>query len=96
MLDDLARDIGLAEIARELNITPQHFCRAFKAAVGQPPQAWHAERRLQRARELLLATELSVSDIAGEVGYSSAGAFATAFGRRTGMPPAAWRAANRP
>lgn len=73
---------------------PTHdFARRFRTRAGSPPYAWFLDRRVHRARQLLLRSRDSLADIALASGFSSQSHFTDAFRRRTGVPPGRWRAA---
>ncbi|MEM9189049.1 MAG: AraC family transcriptional regulator [Myxococcota bacterium] len=81
-LDDLAAAAGLSKA---------HFGRAFKAAIGVSPSRYVVDRRVARARQLLVSGELSLSHIAMSCGFSSQSHFTVAFRERVGMTPGAYR-----
>jgi AraC family transcriptional regulator len=85
------QEISLAELAAIARLSPYHFCRAFKEAVGEPPHRYQMSRRIGHAKALLADAALSVSDVAAAVGYSDAGRFSTLFKRMTGHSPRAYR-----
>lgn len=91
---DLAADIGLAELAAILDLSPEHFCRAFKASTGLPPHSWLVQRRVERARELLAETRLTIDEIAFQVGYAAPSHLARVFRRQHGVSPAEYRRSN--
>lgn len=91
LLAALSRDVSLVEIAAVVDLSPFHFCRAFKHSTGLTPSAWQREQRMAAARILLEDTRLSLIEIAMELGYASHGAFSTAFLRAHGVPPSTWR-----
>ncbi|NKC34331.1 AraC family transcriptional regulator [Falsiroseomonas selenitidurans] len=93
--DRLAEDLGLAELAALVGLSPWHFCRAFRESTGLPPQRWQLARRVARAAELLLATELPVTEIAAAVGYDDPGQLATLFRKRLGTTPSRYRREHR-
>ncbi len=66
--------------------------RRFRDRLGTTPGAWRSERRLQRAAQLLLATELDCTAIAITCGLSSASYLCRAFQRRFGLTPSRYRA----
>jgi AraC-like DNA-binding protein len=88
-LDDPAPTIE--ELARELRISPFHFIRQFETVFGVTPHQYRIQARLDRAKHLLAARDLSVTDVCMEVGFSSLGSFSTLFTRRFGEPPSAFR-----
>ena len=91
----LAEDICLDELAAEAGLSLFHFARMFKQSVGMPPRVYLTRLRLEKACELLRQTELSVTDVAQEVGYSSSQVLARVFIKHRGVSPSAYRRAMR-
>jgi AraC family transcriptional regulator len=87
----LAEDVSLAELAAIANLSTFHFARMFKQTTGLPPHAYQRRLRAERAQELLLATDLSIGDIAAAVGYETPQAFARMFRAEIGASPSDWR-----
>lgn len=83
--------LDLEAIARRACLSPYHFHRLFRRQYGVTPHRYLTDRRVARARELLRTTELSVTEICLEVGFSSLGSFSTLFRRHVGHPPARYR-----
>lgn len=79
--------LSLAEIADLACLSPFHFSRVFRRQTGVPPGVFQAAVRLERAKRLLLETDLPVTEVCFEVGYSSLGAFTTRFTRLVGVSP---------
>lgn len=91
MAERLADDIPVAELADACAMSESHFSREFSKSVGMPPHQYLMKLRIERARELLMASEARVIDVALELGFTSASHFARAFARRYGVAPAAFR-----
>jgi AraC family transcriptional regulator len=72
-------------------ISPCHFNRLFHKLTGIPPVQFHYAMRLSRAKELLITTELGITDICFEVGYNSLGTFVRRFSELVGLSPRAFR-----
>ena len=88
----LADDISLAELAAIANLSPHHFCRAFRQSTGLPPHGWLTARRIERAQDLMAAhPKMGLTEVALCVGYQSQAAFGVAFKRATGVTPGQWR-----
>lgn len=81
----------VCEMAKQSGYSPDHFSRVFKAVTGQTPQAMKIEARIERARQLLAESSLSVGMVAGAVGYDSVFFFSRQFKEKTGMSPTAYR-----
>lgn len=87
----LSEDIGLEDLAAEVQLSPFHFTRMFKHSVGVPPRVYLTQLRVEKASELLEHTNLSVTEIALEVGYSSNQVLARVFAKHRNMSPTAYR-----
>src|SRR5690606_3528473 len=74
----------LAEVSA---VSPSHFARELKPAYGLPPHRYLLTRRTERAAALLRETDLPVSDIAFQTGWSSLGTFGRVFREITGAHP---------
>lgn len=92
--NDLTDDVPLAELASLTGLSRSHFCTAFRASTGEPPHRWLLQRRIERAKELLVDTRASVTEIAYAVGFGSSAHFATAFKKKVGSTPSAYRRAR--
>lgn len=91
----LDQDLRLDELAAIVGLSKFHFCVSFKRATGQTPFAWLVHLRMEKARGLLAIGQLSVYQVALEVGYQTPSAFASAFRKAQGMTPSAFRAVVR-
>lgn len=91
----LSEDISLDELAAEARLSPFHFARMFKQSVGVPPRVHLTRLRMARTCELLEATDLSITEIAQEVGYSSNQVLARVFMKHRRVSPTDYRRAVR-
>jgi AraC family transcriptional regulator len=82
---------SLDRLASEADMSVSHFSRLFKKATGRNPSQCFIHLRMETARELLLEPDLSILNVALEVGYSSPSYFAQLFRRHTGMTPREYR-----
>jgi len=87
----LEEPLSLEHLARYVAYSPFHFARIFKERTGLSPMYYVSSLRLQRAKQLLLNTNLSVRDVSMEIGQQSLGTFTTRFKDRVGMSPAHFR-----
>lgn len=87
----LSEDISLDELAAEARLSPFHFARMFKHSVGVPPRVYLTRLRVERACELLEMTDLPITEIALEVGYSSNQVLARVFIKHRRMSPSDYR-----
>lgn len=87
----LADDISLRDLAAQAGLSTHHFGEAFKASTGTSPHRYLVERRIRRAKELLLGAEQSIAEIAISVGFASHSHFTDNFRRLTGTTPSRFR-----
>lgn len=91
---NLNRPIRLQDVAEAVFISPYHLSRTFKQLTGQSLVDYIQERRLEKAEDILLTTELTITEVAGLTGFSDAAYFATCFKSRTGCSPMQFRKAR--
>jgi AraC-like DNA-binding protein len=91
LLQESRANVRIEQAAREAALSPHHFIRLFKATFGRTPHQVLIDARLDRAKQLLLAADLSVTQICLEVGFASLGSFSSLFARRVGDSPVAYR-----
>jgi AraC family transcriptional regulator len=89
--ENLAESISLARLAELVQLSPYHFCRAFKQSFGVPPHRYHTSRRIERAKALLANPNDSVTNIGMTIGFSETSSFTAVFRKTTGMTPTDYR-----
>ncbi len=89
--NNLANSIQISTIAETLNISTATLCRLFQEHYGRSPKEYFQEIRLERARNLLTATNSSIKQIALQTGFQSPSFFTKTFRAFTGFAPAQWR-----
>mgnify|MGYP001810537798 FL=1 len=87
----LGEDISLKALACEAGLSRHHFAKAFKAGLGMSPHRYIGERRIHRAKELLLDGSRSITDVALDLGFASHSHFTDAFHKITGITPSRYR-----
>ena len=88
----LSEPLPIDRLATIAGLSRAHFSRAFTAALGVPPSDYITARRLERIERLLLATEMTVADIARATGFGDPNYLAKVFRRHRGMAPLQFRA----
>jgi AraC family transcriptional regulator len=91
LLDDLASDTSLSELAALCGLSRSHFIRAFKQSTGIPPYRWLLMHRVERAKDLLRETKLSIAEIAVTCGFADQSHLTRVFSKAFGISPGAWR-----
>lgn len=91
----LSDPLSLEEMAEIACLSPFHFNRVFRTITAIPPGEFLAALRLSAAKQRLLTTSLSVTDICFDLGYTSLGAFSTRFKQFVGLSPLQLRQMSR-
>lgn len=81
----------MGELAAEIGASRSVVAERFIQFLGEPPLTYLSRWRLQLAARRLQTTQMSVLQVASEVGYESEAAFSRAFKREFGLPPAQYR-----
>ena len=84
-------DWPVSRLASVSGVSEAHFARSFKDAFGVPPHRYLLTRRIEKATALLRDTDLPVTDIAFQTGWSSLGTFGRIFRDITGKAPGEFR-----
>ncbi len=79
--------LTLDRIARACGVNRTFLTKGFRRLFGCSVWGFLTEARLERARQLLFATDLPVSSVAGRCGYANNASFSRAFNRRFGFSP---------
>ncbi|EIL92126.1 MULTISPECIES: helix-turn-helix domain-containing protein [Rhodanobacter] len=82
-------------LAQVSAVSAAHFARSFRGAFGMPPHRYLLTRRIERATALLRDTDMAVTEIALQTGWSSIGTFGRIFRDITGESPGEFRARQR-
>ncbi len=83
--------LSIEDIIKNMNYSHCHIIRLFKKETGATPSQYFLKIKLNYARILLETTDLSVVDIASNVGFSSLGHFTKVFKSQYSLPPAGYR-----
>jgi AraC family transcriptional regulator len=86
-----AEDLGIRQVASTVGVHPTHLARVFRSFLGCTPGDLLRARRLEKAAESLLMTDISLAEIALENGYSDQAQFTRAFRQMYGTPPGSYR-----
>ena len=89
--ENLQDSIRLKDLAAVARLSPFHFSRAFRNAIGQSPCRFVRKRRLEKAKELVAGGMLPLAEIALICNFSSQTSFTRAFTQATGLPPGQYR-----
>ncbi|MDZ7927911.1 MAG: AraC family transcriptional regulator [Agrobacterium sp.] len=85
------RSIRLEELAELTNLSQSHFSHAFKASTGVPPHQWQMQARIDRVKDLMMRTDMALTDIAIAAGFSDQAHFSRVFRKMVGVSPSVWQ-----
>ncbi|MDR8413106.1 helix-turn-helix domain-containing protein [Nonomuraea sp. 3-1Str] len=88
---DLSRAHSLDDLAQTACFSPFHFLRVFRLITATTPARFLAALRIAEAKRLLAATDLDITTICMQVGYTSLGTFSHQFARHVGVSPRKFR-----
>jgi len=91
LVSRLDEPISLAELARACKLSPGHLARAFRQTTGQPPHRWLMEQRIEKAKQLLVDSTLSLAQIAQKCGFADQSHFTRVFAQLVQWSPGQWR-----
>lgn len=83
--------LTVAEMAATVGLSESWFSNVFKQTMGKTPLQWQLGKRINLAKKLLAESDLSVADIAAQLGFSDQAHLTKAFRQIAGDTPAAWR-----
>jgi AraC-like DNA-binding protein len=85
--ENLTENLSLQTVADHVMLSPIHFHNCFKSAVGKTLHEYVEEQRIKVAVNLLLTTDLTLTQIAFQCGFSSQSYFSYVFKRKMKMTP---------
>ena len=91
MREDVRGELSLSEFAQSVNLSVWRLCHIFKSDVGMPPIRYLRLLRMERAKDLLESSFLSVKEIAFQVGLNDESHFVRDFKSTYGFSPALYR-----
>ncbi|MEV0007445.1 helix-turn-helix domain-containing protein [Streptomyces sp. NPDC047973] len=90
-LGRLEQPILLRDMARQESMSVRTFTRRFREEVGMSPGQWIAQQRVERARQLLESTDLSMDQVARDAGFGTATSLREHVQAALGVSPTAYR-----
>lgn len=84
---DEEQKLSIDEIAKMCFVTPAYFRRLFREYAGMTPGEYRTRRKIERACELLLHTDLSIAELSDLLGYEDPSYFCRVFKKQVGVPP---------
>lgn len=91
MYRNISTDLSVDDMAKECCLSAGHFSHIFKDVVGVSPHSYMIFLRMEKARDLLLGTQLSIREVGEAVGCPDQNYFSRLFKKHTGMSPSEFR-----
>lgn len=91
ILEHLDETLTLPQMAEHAHMSLRTFARRFRDETGLPPRQWLTKQRLERARHLLEASDLTVEQIATDVGFATAASLRQHLHAELGVSPLVYR-----
>ena len=88
---NLEKEISIEELAAKVNLNRTTLQKVFKEMYGLTVNEYRTKARLQLGKNLLVSTDLSITEIAGRCGYTNASKFSEVFKKNEGVLPKDWR-----
>lgn len=85
------KDVSLDDVSREVDISPYYFSKLFKEETGENFIEYITRIRMERAKELLADTNLSMKEICARIGYSDPNYFSRTFKKHVGVTPTEYK-----
>jgi transcriptional regulator GlxA family with amidase domain len=92
---NLSSEVTISELARQFGLSQRSLTRRFKAATGVRATQYWQQLRIESAKDLLAASNLSIQEIAYQVGYQDQGHFTRLFKQHIAQTPKDYRAMVR-
>ena len=92
--ESLESDLTIQQLAETLGISYSNFRKLFKEYTGISPATYQQDLRIQRAKELLTTTDLSIKEIAYRLNFESPDYFSSKFKAKIGAKPSDLRSAR--
>jgi AraC family transcriptional regulator len=87
----LGTNLTLSQLAAEANLSQDHLIRTFRQNLGMTPHQYVMQRRIEKAKELLISTNTPIAELSMATGFSDQSHLSTAFRRAVGQSPARYR-----
>lgn len=87
----IEENMSVQDLAQMLHMHPNYFIRFFKQQMGMPPIHYMTSRKIDKAKEMLRCTSLTMTQIADTLGFSDSYYFSRQFKKHTGLNPTEYR-----
>lgn len=91
MQEHLTEEVSLSVLAEEFHLNPQYISQLFKNEIGVGFLSYLTNIRMEKAKKLLVSTQLSMAEIADQTGYGDYRVFTKVFKKTEGITPSQYR-----
>lgn len=84
-------DISIEAVASRLQVSSVWLSKKFRQELGESPAKWARSQRISKAKRLLVLDQMTIGEIAIDLGFSSSQYFSTVFRQETGLTPSEYR-----
>ena len=95
MRQNIESEYNMEELARQHNVGYSYFRKMFKKYTGVSPAQYHLQLRIIRAKELLVSTDKTITEIAFQLGFQNIYHFSLLFKKKVGMSPSEFRTGRK-
>lgn len=81
------QELNIQILAKEAMLSEFHFYRCFKGIVGLPPYQYYIKAKIARSAELIMQSNMDLTQIAHQMGFSELSCFSRTFKKVYGVPP---------
>ncbi len=92
---DFRKAVSIEELAAECGYNKNYFIKTFKKETGKTPYAYINDMKIEKAKQLLLNSDASLTQISNECGFGAYINFYKSFVKAEGVPPLVWRNSKR-
>lgn len=89
--ESIENPVNLEEMVKDLPMGYSRFRKIFKETTGLSPNQYHLNLRLDKAKDLLTSTNLTINEVAYQTGFDSIFYFSRLFKKKNGLPPKEYR-----
>jgi AraC-like DNA-binding protein len=93
--ENLNTSVNIEKLSADMNVGYSYFRQMFRKYTGISPSQYHLSLRIQKARDLLVSTDLSFKEIANDLGFESYFYFSRIFKDKMGKSPMEFRKNHR-
>lgn len=89
--DNLNQKLNIHDLANKINLSESRFKHKFKLEVGVPPNEYIIKAKINKSKELLKKEDISIADLAYDLGFSTSSYFSTVFKKHQGISPSKYK-----